>query len=43
MYANYLVYQDERPFLIVNATLDNVRRLVEGFARTGHHFTFRLC
>lgn len=43
MYSNYLVYRDERPFLIVNATLPYVRRLIEGFARSGHQFTFRPC
>lgn len=43
MYSNYLVFRDERPFLIVNATLEHVRRLVDGFARSGHRFHFQPC
>jgi hypothetical protein len=43
MYANYLVYQDDRPFLIVNSTLEHVRHLVERFARSGHNFRFQAC
>jgi hypothetical protein len=31
-FANYMVYRDGRPFLIVNATLENVRHLVERFS-----------
>lgn len=31
-FSNYMVYRDGRPFLIVNATFANVRRLVERFA-----------
>ena len=31
-FANYTVYRDGLPFLIVNATFDNVRHLVERFA-----------
>lgn len=41
MYSNFLVFRDERPFLIVNATVDHVRRLVERFARSGHAFRFQ--
>lgn len=31
-FANYMVYRDGRPFLIVNATFENARRLVERFS-----------
>lgn len=41
-FANYLVLRDEQPFLIINASLANVHRMVAGFARDrAHRFTFR--
>lgn len=43
-FRNFLVLRDETPFLIVNATPDNVRRLVERFARNvEHQFSYRPC
>lgn len=41
-FSNYLVFKDDTPFLIVNATLENVRRLVERFGLGSEHsFSFR--
>lgn len=41
-FANYLVFKDDAPFLVVNATLANVKRLVSGFSRDpSHRFSFR--
>ncbi len=43
-FANFLVLRDEQPFLIVNATLANVQRLVARFASdASHRFSFRPC
>jgi hypothetical protein len=43
-FRNFIVLKDEVPFLIVNATPENVHRLVERFSRdTAHQFSYRPC
>ncbi len=43
-FRNFLVLKDQVPFLIVNATPENVHRLVERFSRDqAHRFSYRPC